>query len=120
MNYERLFNMKMSAIYTLYLDKVKRKHQNHEDVDRIMMWLTGYDQGNLSHTLQSDITVKAFFENAPYLNPNRYLIKGVICGIRVEDIEDSLIQNIRYLDKLVDECAKGKNIDKILRKTSQT
>ena len=116
MENEKVFNMKFAKIYPLLVNKAIRKGRNEDEVLEVINWLTGYTKADIDKMIKDDITYKSFFENAPMLNPNRKLIKGVICGVRVEDIEDSLMQEIRYLDKLIDELAKGKSMDKILRK----
>ena len=112
----RVFAMKFSKIYPMYLQKVERKNRTKEEVDQIICWLTGYDQSGLHRQIEQESDLETFFAGAPGIHPNRALIKGVVCGIRVEDIEDSLMQKIRYLDKLIDELAKGKAMEKILRK----
>ena len=112
---EKLISMKFSKIIPLYISKAEKKGRSKSEVDEIIQWLTGYDSKSLSQQISSEIDIKTFFENAPKINPNVCLIKGVVCGVRVEDIEDSLMQQIRYLDKLIDELAKGKALDKILR-----
>jgi hypothetical protein len=116
MNNTKAYKMSFASVYPLYIKKVERKGRLKEEVDEIIFWLTGYNQ----HTLQQHIDNKTDFENffvqAPQINPNVTKITGIICGYRVEDIEDKLMQQIRYLDKLVDELAKGKAMEKILRK----
>lgn len=116
MENEKVFNMKFAKIYPLLVNKAIRKGRNEDEVLEVINWLTGYTKADIDKMIKDDITYKSFFKNAPMLNPNRKLIKGVICGVRVEDIEDPLMQEIRYLDKLIDELAKGKSMDKILRK----
>ena len=108
--------MSFSSIYPLYIAKVEKKGRNKEEVDEVIYWLTGYDEIGLKKQIDDEVDFETFFEEAPEINPNVSLIKGVICGYRVEDIEDELMQKIRYLDKLVDELAKGKKMEKILRK----
>ena len=115
MSNERIFKMSFAKIYPLYLQKIERKERTQEELDQIIMWLTGYDQTGLEAAIASDISLETFFEQAPAMNPNCSLITGVICGIRVEDIKNPLMQKIRYMDKLVDELAKGKQMNKILR-----
>lgn len=115
MSYDKLFKMDMKSIYDLYIQKVQKKERLISDVDIIIEWLTGYTKDDLNLLFSQGINVSDFFMKAPLLNPKRHLIKGVICGIRVEDIEDPLIQSIRYLDKLIDELARGKKITSILR-----
>lgn len=116
MNTQRIYRMLFSSVYPLYLAKVERKGKTKEEVDTIIKWLIGYDQKTLEKQLEKQVDFEAFFKEAPQLNPNRILITGVICGYRVENIEDVLIRNVRYLDKLIDELAKGKVLDKIFRK----
>jgi hypothetical protein len=99
----------------MYVQKAKRKGRTQEEVDRVICWLTGYDQAGLLHQIEQKIDFENFFAQAPSMHPNCALIKGVVCGVRVEDVEDPLMQRIRQLDKLVDELAKGKAIEKILR-----
>ncbi|MDO5672155.1 MAG: DUF2200 domain-containing protein [Actinomycetaceae bacterium] len=110
--------MLFSKIYPLYLTKVEKKGRSQEELDQVICWLTGYDQAGLQAAATSDVTMEEFFAKAPAMNPNAALITGVICGYRVEDIEDPLMQKIRYLDKLVDELAKGKKLNSILRSTA--
>lgn len=111
----RIFATAFARVYPMYVQKAERKNRTKEEVDRIICWLTGYDQAGLQRQIDQEIDIEAFFAQAPALHPNSSLIKGVVCGIRVEDIEDPLMQKIRYLDKLIDELAKGKAMDKILR-----
>ena len=101
----------------MYVQKVERKHRTREEVDQIIRWLTGYSQAELQDQIELQTDFETFFDNAPLLNPNVPLITGVVCGIRVEDVEDPLMRKVRYLDKLIDELAKGKAMDKILRKS---
>lgn len=110
-----IFEMKFEKIYSLYIQKVERKNRTKEEVDQIICWLTGYDKAGLQAQIRQGNTLETFFAQAPAFNPNSSLIKGVVCGIRVEEIEDPLMQKIRYLDKLIDELAKGKKMEKILR-----
>lgn len=107
--------MSFARVYPLYIAKAERKDRTKAEVDEIISWLTGYDQSSLGTVLKDHVDLETFFSDAPRLNPSRRLIKGVICGIRVEDIEEPTMQEIRYLDKLIDELAKGKAIEKILR-----
>jgi hypothetical protein len=107
--------MKFSDVYPLYVQKAQRKNRTQAEVDQVICWLTGYSQPGLQQQIAQGNSFEAFFAQAPVLNPNRSLIKGVVCGVRVEEIEDPLMQKIRYLDKLVDELAKGKVMEKILR-----
>lgn len=115
MENEKVYQMKFAKIYELLVNKAVRKDRTKEEVDEIIRWLTGYKQEELNQMSVSEIGYGEFFQNAPELNENRKKIKGVICGVRVEEIEDPLMQEIRYLDKLVDELAKGKRMEKILR-----
>jgi hypothetical protein len=110
----RIFTTSVSAVYPHYVAKLERKGRTKAELDRVIEWLTGYDEAELEKHLDADTTFEAFFANAR-LNPNASSITGVVCGIRVESIEDPLMQQIRYLDKLVDELAKGKPLEKVLR-----
>lgn len=112
----RIFTMPFSTVYPLYIKKVERKGRRKEDVDTIIYWLTGYNEKTLQGQIDNNSDFETFFKEAPKLNPNVSKITGVICGVRVEDIEDKLMQKIRYMDKLVDELANGKDMEKILRK----
>jgi hypothetical protein len=114
-NEQRLFTMQFAKVYPLYVQKAERKGRTKEEVDQIIFWLTGYDRQGLQRQIEQQADLETFFEQAPAVNPNSSLIKGVVCGVRVEDVEDPLVQKIRYLDKLIDELAKGKAIEKILR-----
>jgi hypothetical protein len=107
--------MKFSSVYPLYVQKAERKSRSKEEVDQIIFWLTGYDMEGLQQQIDLGNDFESFFAQAPAMHPNSSLIKGVVCGIRVEEIEDPLMQKIRYLDKLIDELAKGKAMEKILR-----
>jgi hypothetical protein len=111
----RIFAMKFADVYPLYIQKAERKHRTKEEVDQIIRWLTGYTQAGLQQQIKQGNDFEAFFAQAPAMNPDRSLIKGVVCGVRVEEIEDPLMQKIRCLDKLIDELAKGKAMEKILR-----
>ncbi len=111
----RIFAIKFSKVYPLYVQKAAKKHRTQAEVDRIICWLTGYSQAELRRQIERESDFEAFFAQAPALHPNAALIKGVVCGVRVEDIEDPLMKKIRYLDKLIDELAKGKPMEKILR-----
>lgn len=113
---EKIFSMSFSKVYPALIAKAERKGRSPEEVHEITSWLTGYSLEEIDSFLDSDLTYGDFFRQAPALNPNRKLITGSICGVRVEEIENPLMQDIRYLDKLVDELAKGKSMDKILRK----
>lgn len=108
--------MSFASVYPLYINKVERKGKTKTELDTIIYWLTGYDETTFQQILDNKTDFETFFAQAPLLNPNVSKITGVICGYRVEEIEDKLMQKIRYLDKLVDELAKGKSMDKILRK----
>ena len=116
MENEKIYQMDFSKVYRLLVDKAEKKGRTREEVDEIIRWLTGYDQTELEGMLERPVPYGDFFRNAPELNENRRLIRGVVCGVRVEDIEEPLMREIRYLDKLIDELARGKAMDKILRK----
>ena len=116
MGNEKIYQMDFSKVYHLLVNKAEKKGRTKEEVDEIIRWLTGYSQPELEEMLERSVPYGDFFRDAPKLNENRKLIKGVVCGVRVEDIEEPLMREIRYLDKLVDELAKGKAMDKILRK----
>ena len=107
--------MKFSKVYPLYVLKAERKNRTKAEVDQIICWLTGYDQAGLQRQIDQESDFETFYSQAPAMHPNCSLITGVVCGIRVEDIEDPLMQKLRYLDKLIDELAKGKAMEKILR-----
>ena len=111
----RIFAMKFAGVYPLYVQKADRKNRTKKEVDQIICWLTGYDQKGLQQQIKRETDFETFFAQAPAIHPNSALIKGVVCGIRVEEIDDPLMQKIRYLDKLIDELAKGKAMEKILR-----
>jgi len=112
----KIYSMKLTKIYPLLVQKAERKNRTKQEVDALIFWLLGYNEASLQAQFENDVDYQTFFEQAPLLNPKAALIKGVVCGVRVEDIEDPLMRQIRYLDKLVDELAKGKAIDKIMRK----
>lgn len=116
MKLERVFAMKFSAVYPLYVAKAERKQRTKAEVDQVIRWLTGYTAAGLAKQLKREVDLRTFFAEAPTLNPNVALITGVVCGVRVEQVEDPLMQKIRYLDKLVDELAKGWPMEKVLRK----
>lgn len=116
MDNEKVFSMRFSKVYPLLIQKAERKNRSRQEVQEVTAWLTGYSASQLMDMLDSDITYGDFFRNAPAMNPNREMITGSICGVRVEQIEDPLMRDIRCLDKLVDELAKGKPMEKILRK----
>jgi hypothetical protein len=107
--------MKFANVYPLYVAKAEHKNHTRQEVDQVICWLTGYDEAGLRQQIDQENDFEAFFAQAPAMHPNCSLIKGVVCGIRVEDIDDPLMQKIRYLDKLIDELAKGKAMEKILR-----
>ena len=115
MTKHRIYTMSVARVYPLYITKVEKKGRRKSEVDEIIRWLTGYSQDEMEEQLKKQTDLETFFEEAPLLNPSRTLIKGVICGVRIEDIKEPLMQEIRYLDKLIDELAKGKSMDKILR-----
>ena len=115
-NYERVFRMAFASVYPHYVTKVEKKGRTKEELHTVIRWLTGYTEKGLQKVLDTKVDFETFFAKAPKLNPNVHLITGVICGYRVEDIEDPLMQKIRYLDKLVDELARGKKMESILRK----
>ena len=112
----RIYTMSFARVYPEYVAKAARKGRAKTEVDEIIRWLTGYDQDELEAQLEKETDFETFLAEAPRLNPSRALIKGVVCGVRVEDIEEPTMREIRYLDKLVDELAKGKAMEKILRK----
>lgn len=115
MSKNHVFMMKFAKVYPLYVQKAERKNRKKEEVDQIICWLTGYDQVGLQQQIEQENDFETFFAQSPAIHPNSSLIKGVVCGIRVEEIQDPLMQKIRYLDKLIDELAKGKTMEKILR-----
>lgn len=114
----RIFTSSVASVYPYYIQKAEKKNRTKEEVDQIILWLTGYSQAELETELNNETDFETFFAKAPKLNPNRGLIKGVVCGVRVEEVEDPIMREIRYLDKLVDELAKGKAMEKILRSES--
>jgi hypothetical protein len=111
----RFAAMKFSKVYPLYVAKAERKNRTKEEVDQVICWLTGYNKSGLEQQINKDSDFETFFAEAPAIHPNSSLIKGVICGVRVEEIEDPLVQKVRYLDKLIDELAKGKTLEKVFR-----
>lgn len=115
MDYEKVYAMKFEKIYPLLAAKAEKKGRTQEEVRQVICWLTGYTTEEIENAIKNSTTYGDFFRNAPALNPDRKLIKGVVCGVRVEDIQEPLMQEIRYLDKLVDDLAKGKPMEKILR-----
>ncbi|MBC2024219.1 DUF2200 domain-containing protein [Listeria booriae] len=112
----RIYTMSFASVYPLYIQKAEKKDRTKAEVDEIIFWLTGYDEASLQQVLDQEIDFETFFAQAPAMNPNASLITGVICGYRVEEIEAKVMQQVRYLDKLIDELAKGKTMGKILRK----
>ena len=112
----RIFRIPFSSVYPLYIQKAQKKNRTKDEVDEIICWLTGYDQRLLDQQIDAGSDFETFFAQAPHINSNVSKITGVICGVRVEEIEDKLMQKIRYLDKLIDELAKGRPMEKILRK----
>ncbi len=116
MENEKVFNMKFAKIYTLLVQKAEKKGRTKEEVNQILNWMVGVDEDKLEIYLKEDVSIREFFERVPSYNPNCDLIKGVVCNVRVEEIQDPLMKKIRQLDKLIDELAKGRSMDKILRK----
>jgi Uncharacterized protein conserved in bacteria len=116
MSEHRIFQMPFATVYPLYISKAERKGRTQEEVDSVIFWLTGYNKELLQEQVDRGVDLRTFFEQAPHINPNVSKITGVVCGCRVEEIQDKLMQQIRYLDKLIDELAKGKSLDKIFRK----
>lgn len=116
MSKHKIYTMSFASVYPHYVNKAERKGRTKEEVDHIIAWLTGYSREELETILEKKTDFETFFEEAPHMNPSRELIKGVICGVRVEEIEEPTMREIRYLDKLIDELAKGKAMEKILRK----
>lgn len=113
---KQIFAMPFARVYPLYVQKAERKNRTKEEVDQVICWLTGYDQAGLEQQIERENDFETFFAQAPAIHPNSSQIKGVVCGVRVEEIEDPLMRKIRYLDKLIDELAKGKTMEKILRR----
>src|SRR5919112_1693811 len=111
----RIYRMTFSGVYPLYIQKVERKNRTKEEVDQVICWLTGYSQAELQRQIELESDFETFFANAPLFHPNASLIKGVVCGVRVEAIEDPLMRKVRYLDKLIDELARGRAMEKVLR-----
>jgi hypothetical protein len=116
MDNARVYRIIFASVYPLYIQKAEKKGRTKEEVDEVLYWLTGYDKQSLQKQIDNKTDLESFFAQAPELNPNVSKITGVICGYRVEEIEDKLMQKIRYMDKLIDELAKGKAMEKILRK----
>ena len=115
MHGHRIFATPFASVYPIYVAKAERKRRTKEEVDRVICWLTGYDDAGLLHEIELNADVETFFAHAPAIHPHCSLITGVVCGVRVEEVEDPLMQKIRQLDKLVDKLAKGKAIEKVLR-----
>ena len=115
MDNNRVFAIKFSKLYPMYVQKAERKNRTKEEVDRVICWLTGYSPAGLRKQIEGENDLKAFFAQAPAMHPNVSLIRGVVCGVRLEEIDDPLMKKVRYMDKLVDELAKGKAMEKILR-----
>ncbi len=113
----RIYKTSFASVYPMYVQKAERKNRTKDEVDKIILWLTGYTKAGLKKQLDQETDFKTFFANAPKINPKAKLITGVVCGVRVEDIKEPLMRKIRYLDKLIDELAKGKELDVILRST---
>ena len=113
---DKVFALTFAGVYPHYVKKAETKGRTKEELDEVIRWLTGYSKAGLERVIRDKVDLRTFFDKAPKMNPNASLIKGVVCGIRVEDIEDPLMQKIRYMDKLIDELAKGKKMEKILRK----
>jgi hypothetical protein len=111
----KIYKMAFASVYPLYVQKAERKDRTKKEVDEIIFWLTGYDRKGLDKVLKNNVDFETFFAQAPQMHPNVSLIKGAVCGVRVEDIKEPLMKKIRYLDKLIDELAKGKDMEKILR-----
>ena len=116
MQKHKIFSMAFSEVYPYYIAKAEKKGKSKQEVNQIIEWLTGYNESALAYILKGEIDFESFFDQAPQINPNVSKITGLICGHRVEEIEDPLMQKIRYLDKLIDELARGKKIESILRK----
>jgi hypothetical protein len=116
MTKHRIYAMSFARVYPLYVNKVQRKGRTKTELNEVIRWLTGYSQKELEAQLEKQTDIETFIAEAPQLNPARALIKGVVCGVRVEDIKEPTMREIRYLDKLIDELAKGKPMEKILRK----
>jgi hypothetical protein len=115
MHNTKIFRTSFVRIYPLYVQKAEKKKRTKDEVDRIIFWLTGYDNKTLLQQIEKNVDFEVFFSEAPQINPNVSKINGIVCGVRVEEMEDKLMQKIRYLDKLIDELAKGKTMEKILR-----
>ncbi|PWU03535.1 MAG: DUF2200 domain-containing protein [Bacteroidetes bacterium] len=115
MKNERVYRMSFAGVYPMYIKKAEAKGRTKEEVDEIIYWLTGYDKKSFKNQLDKKVDIETFYNEAPLMNPNASKITGMICGYRVEEIEDKIMQKVRYLDKLIDELAKGKKMEKILR-----
>lgn len=115
MTTHRIFGTAFAKVYPMYVQKAERKNRTKDEVDQIICWLTGYDQAGLQRQIEREVDFETFFAQAPAIHQNSALIKGVVCGVRVEEVEDPLMRQIRYLDKLIDELARGKSMEKILR-----
>ena len=115
MNNDRVYKMTFASIYPLYIQKLERKGRTKADVDALICWLTGYSEAELALQIEKEVDLSTFFNEAPQINPNAHKITGVICGVRVEEIQEPLMQKIRWMDKMIDEAAKGKDIEKIKR-----
>lgn len=113
---KRVYAMPFAKVYPMYIAKAEKKGRTKDEVDEIIRWLTGYTLGKLKSQIKKEVNFEIFFDEAPELNPLRKLITGVVCGVRVEEVEDTIMREVRYLDKLIDELAKGKSMEKILRK----
>lgn len=111
----RIYSMSFGSVYPLYIQKAEKKQRTKQEVDQIIAWLTGYEGEHLTRVIDTKVDIETFFAEAPRMNPNAKLIKGVVCGVRVEEVEDPLMKKIRYLDKLIDELARGKKMESILR-----
>lgn len=116
MDNSRVYKMKFASVYPHYITKAEKKGRTRQEVNDLIFWLTGYDENTLNEVLTNQTDIETFFNDAPNFNPDASKITGVICGYRVEDIEDPMMQKVRYLDKIIDELAKGKSLDKIMRK----
>lgn len=112
----RIYTVSFASVYPLYIEKAEKKARTKEEVDEIIFWLTGYNKKELSALLKKGVDFETFFKEAPKMNPDRKLITGIVCGVKVQEIKEPLMREIRYLDKLIDELAKGKAMEKILRK----
>lgn len=119
MTKHRIYTMAFAKVYPAYVAKAEKKGRTKAEVDEIIYWLTGHDEASLARVLQDDTDIETFFATAPAMSPDRGLIKGVVCGVRVEQVEEEKMREIRYLDKLIDELAKGKAMEKILRSSAK-